>query len=93
MLLLLLPQVSDAVVRVIEELEPTRQAIFEAQTAFGQARWNEHLAVDLRLAGEDHAVVCHTAYVFQGLGGDEGWGWGSGSGSPALVGSMPWCVF
>jgi hypothetical protein len=45
-------QVSDAVVRVIEELEPTRQAIFEAQTAFGQTRWNEHLAVDLRLAGE-----------------------------------------
>jgi hypothetical protein len=52
LLLLLLLQVSDAVVRVIEELEPTRQAIFEAQTAFGQARWNEHLAVDLRLAGE-----------------------------------------
>jgi hypothetical protein len=54
-------QVSDAVVRVIEELEPTRQAIFEAQTAFGQTRWNEHLAVDLRLAGEalqtKHRVV------------------------------------
>lgn len=45
---------SDAVVRVIEELEPTRQAIFEAQTAYGQTRWNEHLAVDLRLAGGTH---------------------------------------
>lgn len=45
------PQVSESVVRVIEALEPTRQAIFEAQTAYGQTRWNEHLAVDLRLAG------------------------------------------
>lgn len=53
------PQVSDAVVRVIEELEPTRQAIFEAQTAFGQTRWNEHLAVDLRLAGERPALQPH----------------------------------
>lgn len=44
-------QVSEAVVRMVEELEPVRQAIFEAQTAYGQTRWNEHLAVDLRLAG------------------------------------------
>ena len=44
-------QVSEAVVRMVEELEPIRQAIFEAQTAYGQTRWNEHLAVDLRLAG------------------------------------------
>lgn len=45
--------------RVIEELEPSRQAIFEAQTAFGQTRWNEHLAVDLRLAGERPALQPH----------------------------------
>jgi hypothetical protein len=61
-----LTQVSDAVVRVIEDLEPTRQAIFEAQTAFGQTRWNEHLAVDLRLAGEQkhaaHHFVVHNTF-------------------------------
>lgn len=44
-------QVSEAVVHMVEQLEPVRQAIFEAQTAYGQTRWNEHLAVDLRLAG------------------------------------------
>jgi hypothetical protein len=45
-------QVSDAVVAAIEELEPVMEAIYSAQTAAGQSKWNEHLAVDLRLAGE-----------------------------------------
>eukprot|EP00879_Flechtneria_rotunda_P015990 GHRR01016723.1.p1 GENE.GHRR01016723.1~~GHRR01016723.1.p1 ORF type:complete len:1310 (+),score=476.87 GHRR01016723.1:197-4126(+) len=51
-------QVSDAVVSVIEQLEPIREAIFEAQTAAGQYRWNEHLVVDLRLAGKHNHVCC-----------------------------------
>jgi hypothetical protein len=42
---------------MVEELEPVRQAIFEAQTAYGQTRWNEHLAVDLRLAGVLGSVI------------------------------------
>ncbi|WIA36589.1 hypothetical protein OEZ86_007879 [Tetradesmus obliquus] len=44
-------QVSDAVITALEELEPTMEAIYNAQTAAGQGKWNEHLAVDLRLAG------------------------------------------
>lgn len=45
-------QVSDAVVSAIEQLEPWMESIYQAQTAAGQTRWNEHLAVDLRLAGK-----------------------------------------
>lgn len=50
-------QVSDAVVNAIEQLEPTMEAIYQAQTAAGQTRWNEHLAVDLRLAGKKMAIA------------------------------------
>ena len=35
----------------IEELEPAREALFEAQTAAGMTRWNESLLIDLRFAG------------------------------------------
>jgi hypothetical protein len=55
---ILILQVSDAVVAAIEELEPVMEAIYNAQTAAGQAKWNEHLAVDLRLAGEPLHRVC-----------------------------------
>ncbi|GBF97817.1 DEAD DEAH box helicase [Raphidocelis subcapitata] len=44
-------QVSPEVMAAIEALEPAREALFEAQTAAGMARWNEALLVDLRFAG------------------------------------------
>jgi hypothetical protein len=44
--------VSPEVLTAIEELEPAREALFEAQTAAGMIRWNESLLVDLRFAGE-----------------------------------------
>lgn len=40
------------VLSAIEALEPSREALFEAQTAAGIVRWNEFLLVDLRFAGE-----------------------------------------
>jgi hypothetical protein len=61
-------QVSDAVVAAIEELEPVMEAIYSAQTAAGQSKWNEHLAVDLRLAGEGKPTstlyICLLIYMF-----------------------------
>ena len=44
-------QVSPEVLAAIEELEPAREALFEAQTAAGMTRWNESLLIDLRFAG------------------------------------------
>jgi hypothetical protein len=59
--------VSDAVVAAIEELEPVMEAIYSAQTAAGQSKWNEHLAVDLRLAGgaRQCSSMCHILTVSQ----------------------------
>ena len=42
---------SPEVLAAIEELEPAREALFEAQTAAGMTRWNESLLIDLRFAG------------------------------------------
>jgi hypothetical protein len=51
-------QVSEPVVAAIEALEPMMEAIYNAQTAAGQSKWNEHLAVDLRLAGGTLRSCC-----------------------------------
>jgi hypothetical protein len=62
-------QVSDAVVHVIQELEPKWQAIFEVQTADGQTRWSKHLAVDLRLAGGQQLAVAQLLQRLAAAGG------------------------
>lgn len=54
----LLPhQVSPEVLAAIEDLEPAREALFEAQTAAGMVRWNESLLIDLRFAGKRHSAA------------------------------------
>jgi hypothetical protein len=45
-------KVSSEVLAAIDELEPAREALFDAQTAAGMMRWNESLLIDLRFAGE-----------------------------------------
>ncbi|KIY96267.1 hypothetical protein MNEG_11697 [Monoraphidium neglectum] len=67
-------QVSPEVLTAIEELEPAREALFEAQTAAGMIRWNESLLVDLRFAGivEAWASGASWADVMGGVDLDDG---------------------
>ena len=67
---------SAPVVRVLEALEPARQRLFDLQAGCGLLKWNEPLAVDLRLAGlvEAWASGCSWDEAAAGVRGDGGLG-------------------
>jgi hypothetical protein len=66
--------VSLEVLDAIDALEPSREALFEAQTAAGMIRWNESLLIDLRFAGGGRGETLRAGVGRQQQGAGLAWG-------------------